>query len=63
MEDSEEVMLSEATQRPLCRFHYIDETFIIQCHGPDKVKEFLDHIPVLDMHIYRRPDSFLGHKV
>jgi hypothetical protein len=82
IEDSEEVVLNGATHRPHCWFHYMDEIFIIQSHGPDKLKEFLDRLnsvhqnihftmemersdclPFLDMHIYRRPDSFLGHKV
>jgi hypothetical protein len=29
MEDFEEVVLDWAAQKPLCRFRYVDDTFII----------------------------------
>jgi hypothetical protein len=44
MEDSEEVVLSWATHRLLFWFRYMDKNYHhLQSHGPDKLKEFLDH--------------------
>jgi hypothetical protein len=33
-EDSEEVSLDWVTRKPLCWFHYIDDTTVIWPHGP-----------------------------
>jgi hypothetical protein len=82
MEDYEEAALESAPLKPRCWFHYVDDTFVIWQHGPDKLKDFLHylnrfhqsirstmetesegHIPFRDLHIYRRPDGSLGHKM
>jgi hypothetical protein len=78
MEDFEERALDSAPHKPICWFRYVDDTFVIWPHGPDKLKGFLDHLnsihitmetkseghlPFLDIDIYRRPEGSLGHKV
>jgi hypothetical protein len=40
----EEMALESATYKPLCWFHYVDDTFVIWPHGPGKLVEFLDHL-------------------
>jgi hypothetical protein len=80
MEDFEGMALDKAPYKPLCWFCYVDDTFAIWPHGPDRVRDFLDylnsvyqniqltmemerddHLPFLDIDIYRRPDGSLGH--
>jgi hypothetical protein len=34
MEDLEEMALGQAAHKPLCWFHYVDDTFVIRPHGP-----------------------------
>jgi multisubunit Na+/H+ antiporter MnhF subunit len=82
MEDFEEMALDQPSHKPLCWFCYLDDTFIIWPHGPERLRDFLDHLnsahhnshftmeterdghlPFLDIDIYRRADSSLGHKV
>jgi retron-type reverse transcriptase len=44
IEDFEERALDSASHKPLCWFRYVDDTFVIWPHGPDKFKEFLYHL-------------------
>jgi hypothetical protein len=44
MEDFKERPLDLAPHKPLCWFHYVDNTFVIWLHGPDKLKDFLNHL-------------------
>jgi hypothetical protein len=39
-----EKALEKLTHKPVCWFHYMDDTFIIWPHGPGKLLEFLDNI-------------------
>jgi hypothetical protein len=52
MEDFEEVVIDWSIHKPLCWFHYMDETFIIQPHGSDKLKVFLDHLNRVHQNIH-----------
>jgi hypothetical protein len=36
--------LDLAPHKPLCWFRYVDDTFVIWPHGPDKLREFLNHL-------------------
>jgi hypothetical protein len=44
MEDFEEMVLDRTPHKPLCWFRYVDDTFVIWPHGPDRLKDFLDHL-------------------
>jgi hypothetical protein len=44
MEDFEERALDLATHNSLCWFRYVDDTSVIWPHGPDKLKDFLNHL-------------------
>jgi hypothetical protein len=44
MEVFEEMVLDRAPHMPLCWFHYVDDTFVIWPHGPDRLRDFLDHL-------------------
>jgi hypothetical protein len=44
VEGFEEIALVWATQKPLCWFQYMVDTFAIWLHGPKKLKGFLDHL-------------------
>ncbi|PNF15534.1 hypothetical protein B7P43_G16534 [Cryptotermes secundus] len=44
MEDFEERALDLAPHKPRCWFRYVDDTFVIWSHGPDKLQDFLNHI-------------------
>jgi hypothetical protein len=44
MDGFEERTLKQATHNPLCWFHYVDDTFVIWPHGPEKLEGFLDHL-------------------
>jgi hypothetical protein len=44
MEDFEERALYFALHKPLCWFRYVEDTFVIWSHGPDKLKDFLNHL-------------------
>jgi hypothetical protein len=44
MEDYEKTALESAPLKPCCWFRYVDNTFIIWQHGPDKLKDFLHHL-------------------
>ncbi|XP_023726043.1 uncharacterized protein LOC111874629, partial [Cryptotermes secundus] len=44
MEDFEERALDLAPHKPRCWFRYVDDTFVIWPHGPDKLKDFLNHL-------------------
>jgi hypothetical protein len=44
MEHFKEMALEGTTHKPLCWFHYMDDTIIIWPHGPGKLSEFLDHL-------------------
>jgi hypothetical protein len=39
-----EMALDRAPHKPLCWFRYVDDTFVIWPHGPDRLKDFLDHL-------------------
>jgi hypothetical protein len=44
MEVFKEMVLDRAPHKPLCWFRYMDDTFVIWPHGPDRLKDFLDHL-------------------
>jgi retron-type reverse transcriptase len=44
MEDFEERTLDLAPHKPLCWFRYVDDTFVIWPHGPDRLGDFLNHL-------------------
>jgi hypothetical protein len=44
MEDFEEMALDRAPHKPLCWFCYVDDTFVIWPHSPDRLRDFLDHL-------------------
>jgi hypothetical protein len=44
MEDFEEWSLDLAPHKPQCWFCYMDDTFVIWPHGPDKLGDFLNHL-------------------
>jgi hypothetical protein len=44
MEDYEKAAIESATLKPRCWFRYVDDTFVIWQHGPDKLKDFLHHL-------------------
>jgi hypothetical protein len=44
MENFEERALDLAPHKPLFWFRYVDDTFVIWPHGPDKLKDFLNHL-------------------
>jgi hypothetical protein len=44
MEDFEERALDLAPHKPICWFRYVDDTFVIWPHGPDKLKDCLNHL-------------------
>jgi hypothetical protein len=44
MEDYEKAALESAPVKSRCWFHYVDDTFVILQHGPDKLKDFLHHL-------------------
>jgi hypothetical protein len=44
MEDFEERALHLAPHKPLCWFCLVDDTFVIWAHGPNKLKDFLNHL-------------------
>jgi hypothetical protein len=47
MEYFEEMALESATYKPLCWFHYVDDTFVIWPHGPGKLAE-VRSVPSID---------------
>jgi hypothetical protein len=44
MEDFEKMALNQATRKSLCWFCYMDDTFVIWPQGPDRLRDFLDHL-------------------
>jgi hypothetical protein len=44
VEDYEKAALESAPLKPRCWFRYVDDTFIIWQHGPDKLTDFLHHL-------------------
>ncbi|XP_023702295.1 uncharacterized protein LOC111861724, partial [Cryptotermes secundus] len=44
MEDFEDRALVSAPHKSRCWFRYVDDTFVIWPHGPDKLKDFLNHL-------------------
>jgi hypothetical protein len=44
MEEYEKAVLEMAPLKPRCWFCYVDDTFVILQHGPDKLKHFLHHL-------------------
>jgi len=76
MADFEVRALAQATHKPLCWFHYVDDTFAIwlerflnHLNGLHRnihftmEKETEGHLPFLGINIYRRWDGSLGHKI
>jgi hypothetical protein len=51
MEDTEKAELESAPLKPRCWFRYVDDTFVIWPHGPDKLKDFLHHLNSIDQSI------------
>jgi hypothetical protein len=43
-EGFEEMALGRLTHKPLCWFPYIDHTFVISAHGPNRLRYFLNHL-------------------
>jgi hypothetical protein len=43
MEDFEKVALSRAAYKPTYWFRYLDDTFVIWPHGPEKLSNFFNH--------------------
>jgi hypothetical protein len=44
MEDFEKRTLDLAPHKPICWFRYVDDTFVIWPHRPDKLKDLLNHL-------------------
>jgi hypothetical protein len=44
MEDFEKMALDRNPHKPLCWFRYVDNTFVIWPHGPDRLRDFHDHL-------------------
>ena len=44
MEDFEKKATEQATNKPVCWFRYVDDTFVIWPHGQEKLTEFLNHL-------------------
>jgi hypothetical protein len=44
MEDFEEMACDRSPQKPLCWFRYVDDTFVIWPHGPNRLGDLLDHL-------------------
>jgi hypothetical protein len=44
MEDYEKAALESAPLKPRCWFRYVDDTFAIWQHSPNKLKDFLHHL-------------------
>jgi hypothetical protein len=51
MGDYEKAALEWAPLKPRCWFRYLDDTFVIWQHGPDKLKDFLHHINIIHQSI------------
>jgi hypothetical protein len=44
MEDFEDMILSQATHKLLCWFCYMNDTFVVWPHGPEKLLRVVDHL-------------------
>jgi hypothetical protein len=44
MEEFEKRAIRQATHKPTCKYRYVDDTFVIWAHVPDKLQDFLHHI-------------------
>jgi hypothetical protein len=44
MEDFEERALDLAPHKPICWFRFVDDTFVISPHGPNNLKDILNHL-------------------
>jgi len=44
MKDFKKKAIEQATHKPVCRFRYVDDTFVIWTHGQEKLTEFLNHL-------------------
>jgi hypothetical protein len=68
MEDYEKVALESAPLKICCWFRYIDNSFVIWQHGPNKLRDFLHHLnslPILvplKLQILHEPHSVTSHK-
>jgi hypothetical protein len=51
IDDFEERTLKRATRKPLCWFRYVDDTFVIWHHGPEKLEGFIGHLNGLHRNI------------
>jgi hypothetical protein len=57
MEDYKNVMLKSAPLKPRRWFRYVDDTFVIWPHGPDKLKDFLHHLNSIHQSIHITMES------
>jgi hypothetical protein len=46
MEHFQDVTLSRAAYKPTCWFHYVDDRFVIWPHGPEELKNLLNHLNI-----------------
>jgi hypothetical protein len=60
-EDYEKAVLILAPLKPRCWFCYIEDTFIIWQHGPDKLKDFLHHLNSIHQSIQLMETDGEGH--
>jgi hypothetical protein len=50
--------------KPICWFHYIDDTLVIWTHGPEKLNDFLNHLNSnIQFTTDTESDGSLGHNV
>jgi hypothetical protein len=47
VEDFEEEAIEQASHKPICRFRYVDDTFVNWPHCQEKPTEFLNHLSAL----------------
>jgi hypothetical protein len=57
MEDFEETGLDRAPHKPLCLLRYVDDPFVIWPHGPDRLRDFLDHLNSVHQNIHFTMDT------
>ncbi|XP_033606939.1 uncharacterized protein LOC117282232 [Cryptotermes secundus] len=62
MEDFEERALDLAPHKPRCWFRYVYDTFVIWPHGPNKLKDFLNHLISICQYIrFTMENEIEGH--
>jgi hypothetical protein len=63
MEHFEELVLRTANHRPTLWLRYVDDTFVIWPHGPDKLQEFFEHINSLRPSIQFTMETEVDNKI